>query len=288
MHGLANIATAVIEAFSSPANDGNETSERDRIVDEASNDYIGDPASNDSPALSEASFIFSSLSSSSQNSVQELLSTARSEVGDAIRRLSRMSASIRQSDSQLRDLKSESFFDRDEYGNGSTSQLACVATVTVNHKFPEADEIIRKRLAETIARRRNRSAYRRSHQRKLAFHTRMTQEISAPRRPESKLSQPQDKAIAHQGPVQQDTLEPTKTENEHPSNISASIVDPERVRLYENPTKSEFSTVISVSPTQTANLSFPPEPKVGRNDHFECPYCFILCPAKEARGEYWK
>ena len=67
-------------------------------------------------------------------------------------------------------------------------------------------------------------------------------------------------------------------ENELPS---ASIIDPERVRLYKNPTKSEVSTVISVSPTQAANLSFPPEPKVGRNDHFECPYCFILCPVKK-------
>lgn len=207
---------------------------------------------------------------------------------DTIRRLSRVSASIRRSGSHLRDLKSESFIDRDEYGNNSTSQFAGVATVAVNHKFPEADEIIRKRLAKLIARRRDRFAYGRLHQRKLAFHTRMTQEIPAPRRPESKPSQPQDKEIAHQGPVQQDTLEPTKMENESPLNTSASIIDPERVRLYENPTKSEVSTVISVSPTQAANLSFPPEPKVGGNDYFECPYCFILCPVKEARGKHWR
>ena len=160
MHGLANTLTAVIEVFSSPAHDGKEISERDQILDEAGNDYIGDSVSNDSPALSEASLTFSSLSSSSQNSAEELLSTARSEVEDAIRRLSRVSASIRQSGSQLRDLKSESFVDRVEYGNDLTSQFAGVATVTIDYKFPKADEIIRKRLAESIARRRNRFAYR--------------------------------------------------------------------------------------------------------------------------------
>jgi hypothetical protein len=73
------------------------------------------------------------------------------------------------------------------------------------------------------------------------------------------------------------------------SNTSASLFDP---KLFANRPRSTTSkapsTAMFGTPSQVATLNFPPEPKVDRRDFFECPYCFILCPAKEARGKYWK
>lgn len=247
---------------------------------------VGDEAHSDdsSPALSVSSFTFSSLSSASQGSTHGRLTAARSEVDDIIRRLIRLSASIRRSGSYHRDLKAESFVDRDKDGNDLTSRFANTAILAMNYKFPGANEALRKRLAESIARRRNRFAYRRIHQQKLSQVGSGNRQLIFPiqekqKRPQLPVGITADSASSQPGMIRREEV--------LPSNTSASLVDPRGVNLRSKRTSSQTPTVISGSPTQAAELNYPAPPRVER-DIFQCPYCFILCPAKEARGKYWR
>lgn len=249
-----------------------------------------------SPALSESSLFISSSSSSSSSSEldgsdRKDITEAKSEVEDVISRLIRLSASIRQSGSLHRDSKADRYIDRDEDGNDLTAQFANITSLVIDHKFPDADEAIRNRLAQSIARRRNRFAYRRKHQQKLARPYPLKQQlptllppglgerVPAPALPRKSIALP---AISEPN-LQR--LEPTES---LPSHTSATLLDPERFKIPSKPTSSKASTVLSGTPTQAATLSFPRAPQVGKNDFFECPYCYIVCPAKEARGKYWK
>lgn len=249
-----------------------------------------------SPALSESSLFISSSSSSSSSSGldgldREDIAEAKSEVEDVISRLIRLSASIRQSGSLHRDSKADRYIDRDENGNDLTAQFANIASLVVDHKFPDADETIRNRLAQSIARRRNRFEYRRKHQQKLARPYPLKQQLPTLQRPglSGRVPPPAlpGKSIALPA-MSEPNLQQVEPTERLPSHTSASLLDPERFKMPSKPTSSKASTVLSGSPTQAATLSFPRAPHVGRNDVFECPYCCILYPAKEARGKYWK
>lgn len=248
---------------------------------------VGDEAHSDdsSPALSASSFTFSSLSSSSQGSTHGRLTAARSEVDDIISRLIRLSASIRRSGSYHHDLKAESFVDRDKDGNDLTSRFATLAMLTVNYKFPGANEVLRKRLAESISRRRNRFAYCRTHQQKLSQVGPGSRKLTFPT--QEKQKRPRLPVGITADPVSSQP-EMIRREEVLLSDTSASRPDPRGVNLRSQRTSSQPPTVTSGSPTQAAELNYPAAPRVGERDIFQCPYCFILCPAKEARGKYWR
>jgi hypothetical protein len=243
-----------------------------------------------SPSLSASSFSFSSLSSASdfkEGSRSAKLRDARTEVAAGITRLNKLSASIRQSGTHYRDAKAANFIDKDDFGDDLTSRYAVIATLVLDHMFPNVDEPIRKRIAETIAQRRNVFAYRRKHQKKLS---KMQREIRPPpevhhrdgkiRQGQSEVSRAQPVAVS-----ESKILTPQKTIL---SATSASAPDPEELRRRMKATSSKASTVISGTTTEAGALAIPAPPKVDKNDVFECPYCFVLCPAREARGKYWR
>ncbi|KAG4438865.1 hypothetical protein IFR05_005654 [Cadophora sp. M221] len=253
--------------------------------------HDGGPSSSDedhSPTLSTASFTFSSESSSDDRYVSSLpapIVEARREVEDAISRLNRLSTSIRKSGVHYRDLKAISFVDMDEDGSNLTEYYAGLSLLVMNHKFPSAEDNFRKYVADSLARRRNQHAYRRRHQRKLAvryanenptpsdFHTKprpVSSETASNLERSARDTQPQE-------------MRPVL------SNTSASLFDPKTFNTSPRSTTSKApSTVILGTPSQVATLNFPPEPKLAGQDYFQCRYCFLPCPAKEARGKAWK
>jgi hypothetical protein len=72
------------------------------------------------------------------------------------------------------------------------------------------------------------------------------------------------------------------------SNTSAPALDAEYLRRRMKTPSPKASTVVSGTTTQGGALAIPPPPDVDQGDVFECPYCFILCPIKEARGKHWR
>ena len=217
-----------------------------------------DFSSNDSsPASSVTSSAFFSQSSSSEFSIYEGTIDARSEIENTLSRLNRLSASIRRSGRHHSDSKALSFVDRDADGEDLTSAFRRRITLIIDHLYPDADRVLRERLAESISRRRNRIVYRRNHRKKLS------------------------------GAPQSLPVTPSITERAM-STTSASHVEPQRVDMSPGYTSSRASSDVPESSTQLSTLRFPPEPDIGENDFFECPYCCILCPRKELRGMYWK
>jgi hypothetical protein len=207
---------------------------------------------------------------------------ARIEVETAISRLNRLSASIRQSGVQHRNVKAISFVDKDELGNDLTSHYAAIATLVLDHKFPAADEVIRQRVAKSIAQRRNQFSYRRKHQQKLSRKQEMR---TAPIIRTTKQRQCEFSTVP---PPTASTSGQPIIQNAILSNTSASAPDPEHLRRRMKTPSSKASTVISATTTQAGALAIPLPPKVDGGDFFECRYCFILCPVKEAHGKYWR
>jgi hypothetical protein len=256
-------------------------------IDDSNN---GSHASDDqSPALSTSSFTFSSISSNRASVEDEISSSileARIEVEDAISRLNRLSASIRKSGSQYRDAKADTFVDEDDQGNDWTKFYKDLSILVIKQKFPGASENLQSRLADSLARRRNQLAYRRRHQRKLTRRYIDERPLLGPflqdrgRTIETTVSLPQQEERASIRPdVKRQVL----------SNTSASLFDPKRFVNRPKSTASKApSTAMLGTPSQAATLNFPAEPKLDRSGFFECPYCFIICPAKEGRGSYWK
>lgn len=210
-----------------------------------------------SPASSVTSSAFFSQSSLSEFSIYDGTIAARSEVEDTLSRLIRLSASIRRSGRHHDDSKALFFVDRDANGEDLTSNFRRKITLIMHNLYPYSDRVLRERLAESISRRRNRIVYRRHHQEKLA--------------------------VAQQSPPVTPSI-PEKAM----SITSASHIQPQLVNMNSGYTSSRASSDVPESSTQLSTLPFPPEPDVGESDSFECPYCCILCPRKEARGKYWK
>lgn len=54
-------------------------------------------------------------------------------------------------------------------------------------------------------------------------------------------------------------------------------------------TKSVTSYAVTVKDINGKGVELPPPPKAARGDKdFECPYCYIICPARYARGRAWR
>jgi len=204
-----------------------------------------------------------------------------------ISRLSRLSAYIRRSGVQHQDAKAASFVDRDDLGNDLTSRYAAIAISVLEHKFPAADELIRQRVAKSIAQRRNRFAYRRKHQQKLSRKGIEMPPAQGIPKTDRKMTQEQA-GFSAALPSASSTPQRMTMPNPLLSNTSASLLDADYLRHRMKTPSSKASTVISGTTTQVGALAIPPPPKVDHSDVFECPYCFILCPIKEARGKYWR
>jgi hypothetical protein len=164
-----------------------------------------------------------------------------------------------------------------------------LARQKVDHNFPKASETLRQRMAESIATRRVRFLYLEKHQNKL----------STLKGPEPALQN--SKGIG---------LDTTNAAHPQLGNQKA-----EGLPTFQQPnaTGAQFSQILSntvttkyntkeIRPIQKAaerggsvasvvlNSALPPIPKLDSGGtSFTCPFCFLVCPASEARGyERWK
>jgi hypothetical protein len=164
-----------------------------------------------------------------------------------------------------------------------------LARQKVDHNFPKASETLRQRMAESIATRRVRFLYLEKHQNKL-----------------STLKGPEPASQNSKG-IGLDT-----TNAGHPQLGNQKA---EGLPTFQQPdaTGAQFSQILSntvttkyntkeIRPIQKAaerggsvasvvlNSALPPIPKLDPGGtSFTCPFCFLVCPASEARGyERWK
>jgi hypothetical protein len=188
--------------------------------------------------------------------------------------------------------KAANFVIRDEDGNDVGEQFADFALTWITHQFPEAPPVLRERLAKSVTLRRKRFLYRQSHQKKLG----MKSFLTPPPRPERSLSPGLDAdstVIART--VVENTVQGTHSKHNNLlkprllSQTSASKVSgkfrPEDI--FEQ-TPSRTPTVFSGAFTQQGSISIPdpPKPAAGSKE-FECPYCCMMLPMKEAMRSQW-
>ncbi|KIL92993.1 hypothetical protein FAVG1_04174 [Fusarium avenaceum] len=160
-----------------------------------------------------------------------------------------------------------------------------LAREKIDHNFNKASETLRKRMAESIATRRVRFMYLEKHQNKLS-----TLSSPEPALQDSKRigqdtiysAQPQ---LGSQKAEGLPTLEPRAQFSQILSNTVTTKYNTKDIRPIQK-APERGGSVASV----VLNSALPPIPKLDPGGaSFTCPFCFLVCPANEARGyERWK
>lgn len=208
-----------------------------------------------------------------------------------IDRLYRLSVAIRRPSIASQNLKAANFAIRDEDGNDVGKQFADFALTWITHQFPEAPPVLRQRLAKSVTIRRKRFLYRQSHQKKLGKKSFLV----PPPRP-GRLSSPGNAAstvvsrtvveptVAHTHSKSKSALRPKLLSQTSASRISNKFRTQD---IFETPSRAP--TVFSGAFTQqdTILIPDPPKPAAGSKE-FECPYCCMILPIKEATRSSWR
>ncbi|KAI5925583.1 hypothetical protein F4810DRAFT_659187 [Camillea tinctor] len=158
--------------------------------------------------------------------------------------------------------------------------FARCARQKVDYMFPNASEVLRGRMAESIATRRMRFLYHEKHQKK-------TSTLNEP----PPVLQPKEIAeedgsnllptiqwgkqhVANLGPSMQ------------PSHVLSSTVATNLDLKLLDPSSNNIERAESVSSIKIPIDAFPSIPKLDPGGiSFSCPYCFLICPAQEASGQ---
>lgn len=209
-----------------------------------------------------------------------------------IDRLYRLSVAIRRPSMASQNLKAANFVIRDEVGNDVGKQFADFALTWITHQFPEAPPLLRERLARSVTIRRKRFLYRQSHQKKLGKKSLLT----PPPRLERSSSPGHDvTSTVVSRTVVETTVVNTQSKPRHLhrpnllSQTSASKVSGEFKTQDIFDTPSRAPTVFSGAFTQQESILIPdpPKPAAGSKE-FECPYCCMILPMKEAVQSNWR
>jgi len=213
-------------------------------------------------------------------------------IEQTIDRLYRLSVAIRRPSIISQNAKAANFVIRDEEGNDVGEQFADFALKWITHQFPDAAPVIRGRLARSVTLRRKRFLYRQSHQKKLG----MKSILSPPPRVERSTSPGLDAdstVIARtvvENPAQgthnkqNNFLKPRLLSQTSASKVSKKLKTEE---IFEPPL-SKTPTVFSGAFTQQDSISIPDPPKpLSGSKEFECPYCCMMLPMKEAVRSHW-
>ena len=217
------------------------------------------------------------------------LSKARAWIEDIIGRLNDLSRSIRKSVIVQSDGRGENFIPRDDTGKDLRPEFVNYARLVVQREIPKASDWLQERLLDSISRRWSRILYRRRHQQKLS---RMAQswETSSPNidqlsvnRTADLVSAPLDARVRREF----HTPEPLSKEPTI-SSTNLSTVPVPKPPVVETLPAPDLSRKTRSS-VKNSKLDIPRPPKsVVRNNVFQCPYCCILCPMKEASSRFWK
>jgi hypothetical protein len=251
---------------------------------------------------SESSQQGDSLSStSSSNSSQGSASVSRSnpdpliktvkDIEAAINRLHRLAMSIRSSSNRNRNLTASKFAILNENGDDTSTQFESFALRVVEARFPQANPVLHKRIANLILQRRKMFSYQQRHQQKLAQvvypapHLYTSQNASSSF-PASQFFQPaqlpQRSVPSHPGERLQ-----ARVINKAFSATTASAFT--STSVLSRPAPSLMSSTAASSSPDAPVVSFPPAPKAAPNaKEFQCPYCGLLLGIKERSPRRWR
>lgn len=214
----------------------------------------------------------------------------------AIDRLYRLSLIIRQPSRASQNEKAAKYTLKDDEGNNNDMGFAEAFSQIVNHRFPDAPDFLRNKLSTDIIIRRKRFLYRQSHQRKLAEAGTNAgdkkEESTAAKSVISQITLRQQDKSAQAHELKEDTTVRTIV-NIAPalSRTSASAVPKRRLPLMRalDDTQSVPSTVVTTSHSVSTPVELPHPPKPGTGSkEFECPYCCLVLPIKEATAHRWR
>ncbi|KAI1453987.1 hypothetical protein F4805DRAFT_441186 [Annulohypoxylon moriforme] len=229
----------------------------------------------------------SSISSYKQPQVSENLeafpprTTIWTSIQNTITSLRQLALAVRRAGAQHRQERIQRFKNIER--NKEVYQLIerC-ARQKVDHMFPNASEVLRKRMAESIATRRTRFSYLEQHQKKTSTLNEPAPELQQDETNERK----EGTALPKIELAQQRIANLESRMRPQPSIVlSATAVTKLDLRGL-NPTKNKLKRTESVSSVKISTGKFPSMPKLDSgHTSFTCPYCFLVCPAKEASGE---
>ncbi|RDW60544.1 hypothetical protein BP6252_11927 [Coleophoma cylindrospora] len=215
-------------------------------------------------------------------------------IEQTIDRLYRLSVAIRRPSILSQNAKAANFVIRDEEGNDVGEQFADFALKWITHQFPDASLGLRQRLASSVTLRRKRFLYRQSHQRKLSTKQHLAPPALAGR-PSSPAPDAESTVIARTiveiptQAIQSDNqqrgfLKPILPSQTSASKISGKVRTEDVFQL----TPSRTPTVFSGAFSQQASIAVPepPKPCLGSKE-FECPYCCMMLPIKDAIASQW-
>lgn len=216
-----------------------------------------------------------------------------SGVEETIDRLYRLSWIIRTASIASQNIKAISFPITDDEGNDCEAAFEEYARKIVKRRCPVASEELTSKIVRSITVRRKRFLYRRSHQDKLGFRPTeagIRETTSSSRTPgaRSTITTSQNESKRH-APSLPDGKS-ARAKGMLPSATSASDFRSNQFhRDIVLQSKSVISTALYSPDDRAEAFQPPPPPKlIPGSKEFECPYCYIMMPIKEAKPAQWK
>ncbi len=153
--------------------------------------------------------------------------------------------------------------------------------------FPRASSALKERIAESFARRRMRFAYLKAHQ---------TRRAVGRKGPPDRLEATDKDAQVGRAPTTAPTpplagggaAAPAQDLTAKPEDMSTLYTRTQNTKLQEMPEIRWPSRPESVASVTLQHHGFPKPPDVAGKISFECPYCRLLFPAREAEKSRWR
>ncbi|KAI1739865.1 hypothetical protein F4680DRAFT_126310 [Xylaria scruposa] len=198
-------------------------------------------------------------------------------VQNIITSLRQLALTVRLAGAQHRQERIQRFKNLDR--NKETCQLfERYARQTVDFQFPNASQILRERTAVSIATRRARFLYLEQHQKKISTLNEPApelhpNEVTGDEQEISSVLHPKLKRAGSSRSVVQ------------PSEVLSSTIVTKLDLKQPNPNWNKIQRAESVSSVKIPTSAFPSIPKLDPGGtSFTCPYCLLVCPAKEGSG----
>ncbi|OCL12400.1 hypothetical protein AOQ84DRAFT_437031 [Glonium stellatum] len=212
-------------------------------------------------------------------------------IEQTVDKLFRFSIAIRKPSLAAQNLKADSRAIKDEEGNDISSNFELFAREFVRRRFPDAHPILQDRISKAMLLRRRRFVYRQRHQYKLENKGPSANVAKITRLwAQSQASYPTTLKAENESPHLAAILSNHKEEATVLSCTSASAFPRNRFRADSVLAPStKASTAIYAYGNHADAVQIPPPPKLlPLSKEFECPYCCIILPVKEAAPIRWR
>ncbi|KAE8448457.1 hypothetical protein EG329_009522 [Mollisiaceae sp. DMI_Dod_QoI] len=218
-------------------------------------------------------------------------------VEETLTKLHKLSAAIRKSGNEYRDIRAEKYRELGEtLDDGTfvdmTARFEEFAKKMIPHRIarrsnldsgtsePIAAKWLQERLAKTIARRRNRFWYWRKHQQRLGRSDWIATDSQLESTVDPLPALPNRIFKVYEKTGQKKNVAPTEDTRHTPINKDA-------FPKFLQSKRGSSATSASFFWKHEDKVPGPPDIDEAAT-HFTCPLCFILCEVKEARGKYWR